>query len=65
LALSPDGGRFLLAHDLEGGLAFFALDGKDKGDAIRGPLGGGRLAALPVESAAGGGGATTTTITAM
>lgn len=48
LSLSPCGGRFLLAQDLEGGLAFFCFD--DNGDAIRGPLNGGRLAGLPVET---------------
>lgn len=61
LSLSPHGGRFLLAQDLEGGLAFFRFD--DEGDAIRGPLNGGRMAALPVETAPAGGatdGATTT-----
>jgi hypothetical protein len=64
--LSPHGGRFLLAQDLEGGLAFFALDDKETGDAVWGPLGGGRLAALPVGSPPGAGsGAATTSTTAM
>lgn len=49
LSLSPHGGRFLLAQDLEGGLALFAFT--DTGDAVQGPLGGGRLAALPLEEA--------------
>lgn len=49
LSLSPHGGRFILAQDLEGGLALFAFT--DTGGAVQGPLGGGRLAALPLEGA--------------